>query len=425
MAPRTTRRTTRNTTQRTVRRTTRSATTRSHNRSTTTAEEASHEPPAAPEPTILIPTITNATTTPAIESLEDLPPEELEQLSPEQLDALVKHLEEKIRKREQIQRIVAYREILQSDNAATVPGPSDVALATAETSHDSSDVALIRQAKRPRIEAADSEKAPALPKMERYHGKTIPEYNAFVTRFGVHFRRNSYWYDDAIEGEKRKIDAMLEALDDKLLVLWNVREKEIQGRAHSYEEFLDWLQGLVRPTELLKQDANQKYNDAKQLPTQSVVEFAAYLAQWESQLDFEYSERQRINHLRAKVLPVIRDEAARYPDPPETYDAYVLYLQKIEEKIPGRRESTRGARSQRNPTSKNNVPSWNRTIDKKTRDGKDPVRTDAEPSRTNRQDEGPEKRCSFCNKTGHTEDRCFSKKRLEKRPRTDNQQPKN
>ncbi|KAL1990879.1 hypothetical protein VTN49DRAFT_5882 [Thermomyces lanuginosus] len=315
--------------------------------------------------------------TPAVESLENLSPEELEQLPPEQLDAL---------------RIVAYREILQSDNAATVPGPSDVAPATAETTHDSFDVALIRQVKRPRIEAADAEKAPALPKMERYHGKTIPEYNAFVTRFGVHFRRNSYWYDDAVEGEKRKIDAMLEALDDKLLVLWNVHEKEIQGRAHSYEEFLDWLQGLVRPTELLKQDANQKYNDAKQLPTQSVVEFAAYLAQWESQLDIEYSEKQRINHLRAKVLPIIRDEAARYPGPPETYDAYVLYLQEIEEKIPGRRESIRGARSQRNPTSKSNVPSWSRAIDKKTCDGKDPVRTDTESSKTNRQDEGPEKR---------------------------------
>ncbi|KAL1971883.1 hypothetical protein VTN31DRAFT_1971 [Thermomyces dupontii] len=363
-----------------------------------------------------------------IEVLAELPPEDLLKLPSERLEEIKEYWEQKYRKEQQIKTILAYREAVLSSSAGTLDPSGEAASIRGDTGI-SSDLTLIRHEKRPRPETTDSKKAPPPADVEPLKAKaTIREYTTFVRRFEIHFRKYDYWYDDHSEAERHKIDAILEKLDDKFLALWEIHEKDMQSRQYSYREFLDWLQGLIRPPELLRQDANQKYNDAKQLPNQTVAEFAAYLAQWEGQLDAEYIEKQRINHLRAKVLPAIRNELDKYPNAPETYDAYVSYLQMIEERIPSRRDALRAGRTRRDRGQKTGTAQQSRASDPRAGERREAPQGESSQRKPEKQGGDSENYCYVCKKKGHPPERCPEKSKErpeERRPRHEGQQSKN
>ena len=65
------------------------------------------------------------------------------------------------------------------------------------------------------------------------------------------------------------------------------------------------------------------------------------------------------------MLPAIRNELDKYPNSPETYDAYVSYLQRIEERIPSRLDALRAGRTPRDRGQKTGAAQQSRVSDKR------------------------------------------------------------
>ncbi|EGC44646.1 conserved hypothetical protein [Histoplasma capsulatum var. duboisii H88] len=82
--------------------------------------------------------------------------------------------------------------------------------------------------------------------------------------------------------------------------------------------------------------ANQRFQDAYQKEWQSIRESSKYLEDWGYYLP-PYNEQQRMDNLRSKVLPVIRNELLCYTQEPGDYDEPLRRWQSIEENMPERR----------------------------------------------------------------------------------------
>ena len=198
---------------------------------------------------------------------------------------------------------------------------------------------------------------------------------------------------------------------------------------------------------MLVRQMMQRYIDSRQTPDQSVRDFASRLKQIEQYLD-PYSEKQRKEHLRAKVLPEIRNEILKYPDEPESYDSYIAHLHAIEESMPIRRNALRSAQLVRNSRSESRRDRKDFRSDSRydrrdfrsnsrydRRDFRSDSRYDRRDlrgdSRYDRKDfrsdsryhvqattdessakEGQQsKKCNYCHRKGHDEKECYIKQR--------------
>ncbi|BDD56272.1 hypothetical protein MAP00_001745 [Monascus purpureus] len=168
--------------------------------------------------------------------------------------------------------------------------------------------------------------------MAIFTGKTIGEYNDFINQLEAHFNKYEHYYSV----EKRKVALAVSYLHKSVLYHW-VEYTHGWAIQRSWKEFLEFCLHWINDHRNLQKDAAQKFFDARQLEHQSVRDFAAYLAIWERQMKTQLSEELRQEYLRTRVLPRIRSEALKYPQEPETYEAYVSYLQTIEDQLPGRK----------------------------------------------------------------------------------------
>jgi hypothetical protein len=167
---------------------------------------------------------------------------------------------------------------------------------------------------------------------------------------------------------------------------------------------------------MLRREANQKYSDARQQEYQSVREFDNYLRQWETRLPYQYSEEQRKDHLRSRLNRDIRAEALKYPYEPDTYEAFVGHMQKIEDSM-FTRWHARKAGQKRGRTFFGNKPKQ-----------PDP---NVESSESVTETFHPAKRrgitCHYFHKPGHVAKECYKKIRDEnpKKQSTSAMEPKN
>jgi hypothetical protein len=236
----------------------------------------------------------------------------------------------------------------------------------------------------------------------KYQGKGMREFTTFMARMENHFRRHAAYY----RTDEHKVTEAVAQLADTPLLKWAQHEKDLT-RIATWEDFYEFhLHQINDPVNLLRQ-AYQKYENARQMSHQSVRDFVTYLSQWENQLKEPYTNYQRKEHLRAKLLPIIRDEAAKYPKEPEDYDAFAGHLQTVEDMLPVRRAELRKARENQRTKGK--------TRDTSQTDAKDSSQSnnDGSRKRSQRLPYDPDKKCNYCNKVGHSESECFTKKRQE------------
>jgi hypothetical protein len=269
--------------------------------------------------------------------------------------------------------------------------------------------------KRPRSESMQSERPPSKPATEtKYQGKTMREFSTFVARMEYHFRR----YDNYFVTDERKVAEAVGQLSDALLLKWAQHEKDLSGVQPTWREFHEFFLYLINdPVNLLRQ-ASQKYTDARQMPHQSVRDFAAYLAQWEAQLSEPYTEGQRKEHLRTRVLEEVRREALKYPKEPDTYDSFISHLNTIEDSILSRRAAIR--RGSSNQQDHSHTPrQWGANQGSRSSSAHS-----AADSRMTKP--GSSMRCHYCDKIGHKREDCRKRAYDESRKQTaTNQMSKN
>jgi hypothetical protein len=244
----------------------------------------------------------------------------------------------------------------------------------------------------------------------RYKGKNMREFTTFTTRLENHFRR----YAEYFTSDKRKVAEGVSELSDPLLLKWAQHEKDEGEAAITWQGFYEFLLRLINDPINLRREASQNYTDARQKVEQSVRDFAAYMAQWEVQLQEPYTENQRKEHLRTRVLTEIRHEALKYKEEPESYEAFVAHLQTVENSLPARMATIRDPRRDSNRRSRHDTQKSN-----------DNYRSHSRPhsDTTGRPRDNNLKYCNYCKRYGHIEPDCRIKKRDTERNRTP--KPKN
>ncbi|EER39013.1 hypothetical protein I7I53_03283 [Histoplasma capsulatum var. duboisii H88] len=104
----------------------------------------------------------------------------------------------------------------------------------------------------------------------------------------------------------------------------------------TFDDMLSHLEVQIYDLQNQRRLANQRFQDAYQKEWQSIRESSKYLEDWGYYLP-PYNEQQRMDNLRSKVLPVIRNELLCYTQEPGDYDEPLRRWQSIEENMPERR----------------------------------------------------------------------------------------
>jgi hypothetical protein len=181
-------------------------------------------------------------------------------------------------------------------------------------------------------------------------------------------------------------------LGDETLRKWMQHKKDIGEDNLTWKGFNDFLLSLINDPVNLAREAMKRYMNAKQKTHQSVRDFAAYIKDWEQYME-PYTETQRKEHLRAKVLEEVRVESLKYSKEPETYDAYVTHLQSVEDSIPTRRTAIKLGKK-------------GKAYDKPSSQSESSARERQIPSRPK-----TSVKCFYCGITGHKQDECRKKAR--------------
>ena len=295
----------------------------------------------------------------------------------------------------------------------------------------------------PKRNEPSSKPPPRVGLENKYRGRNMHEYNTFMARMQNHFDQHFQYFTS----DRLKISAAVAETHDDILLKWTQHKQETPTENRPWKEFQDFCLHLINDPKMLVRQMMQRYIDSRQTPDQSVRDFASRLKQIEQYLD-PYSEKQRKEHLRAKVLPEIRNEILKYPDEPESYDSYIAHLHAVEESMPIRRNALRSAQLTRNSRSESRRDRKDFRSDSRydrrdfrsnsrydRRDFRSDSRYDRRDfqndSRYDRKDfrsdsrhhvqattdessakEGQQsKKCNYCHRKGHDEKECYIKQR--------------
>lgn len=248
-------------------------------------------------------------------------------------------------------------------------------------------------------------------KSERYHGNSMREHIIWGLRMNNRFYRYPRWF----ASEDRKVADGVAHLDDQLVLKW----MDHVDRTHpeqTWGEFTTFLRDQLDNMENIEQDAQQRYTDARQREGQTVRDFSAYLNSWVNMFGQQISDTQRVEGLRTRILSEVRQEAKRYPEPPTDYDAYVNHLQMVENGMKHRQDAMEKYRKQKARTQRtsqghgnNGRPGNSNQSSNTSNQRKDSTTRNDQPSKRTRYDGS--KTCAYCQRRGHREDECFTKKR--------------
>jgi hypothetical protein len=173
-------------------------------------------------------------------------------------------------------------------------------------------------------------------KIKPFAGSNTQEYYTFVNRLESHFEQHPQWYAFA----PNKVTAAATYLSDDRHNQWRAHLQSFSERP-TWQDFTEFCLRLVNNPENIYREATLAYMRRIQKHNQSVRAFATELDTIHRQLQYPYEDEHRKEHLWAKVLDVIRTEAVKYPNEPDTYEAYIGHLHMVENQLPERRKLLR------------------------------------------------------------------------------------
>lgn len=180
---------------------------------------------------------------------------------------------------------------------------------------------------------------PARPPLEyRYRGKTIQEFKTYMTKMEAHFYYHSGYYIN----EARKVQEGASTLSEEMREQWDSHADTLGPDRYTWQEFYGFFLDLLLRHPKRLQEATAKFRSARQRKGQSVRDFARYLARLEAEYSGRFSEWQKIEYIRSRVLEEIGRESRTYAREPRTYEAFVSHLVMVEITIPARRAVLRG-----------------------------------------------------------------------------------
>lgn len=241
---------------------------------------------------------------------------------------------------------------------------------------------------------------------EKFKGKDIREYTLWKGKIENIFQQKpQYFVNDEI-----KISVGMSWISDDLFYNWNSHRGELKHDP-SWEEFLDFCLREIANPDTISDDAHQKYTEARQKTWQSVRDFASYLKQWEDQFTEPYTDGQRIIHLQTRILKEVRSRADLYAESPKTYNAYVVWLAKVESDMDDRKKAMESGKPSQfskssHPEKKPHMRGFKPSHPKSSSNSNDKPQSD-----DSRADKKPrkDKSCFYCKKPGHWINECRKK----------------
>ena len=86
----------------------------------------------------------------------------------------------------------------------------------------------------------------------------------------------------------------------------------------SWDEYKKVLRDLLQEPVTWQATLALKYDQAYQKPGQSIQDFVNYLDELELEAEFGYTDKQRLQHLQAKLMPSLRMTLNNYQQTPIT-----------------------------------------------------------------------------------------------------------
>ena len=249
---------------------------------------------------------------------------------------------------------------------------------------------------------------------EKFKGKDIREYTLWKGKIENIFQQKpQYFVNDGI-----KISVGKSWISDDLFYNWDSHRRELKHDP-SWEEFLDFCLREIANPDTISDDAHQKYTEARQKPWQSVRDFASYLKQWEDQFTEPYTDGQRIIHLQTRILKEVRSRADLYAESPRTYNAYVVWLAKVESDMDDRKRAMESGKPSQfsrssHPDKKPHMRGFKSSHPKGSSNNEKPQSDDSRADKKTRKD----KSCFYCKKPGHWINECCKKAADEEKTNT-------
>ncbi|OJD22788.1 hypothetical protein ACJ73_05865 [Blastomyces percursus] len=267
---------------------------------------------------------------------------------------------------------------------------------------------------------------PQVPKLDirqPYNIRDMRELKALRDQIETFFRRHADYYDT----QGKKLDDAKMWLTPSLRVKWieyaETEALRVGRDPLNMTDFFTFLEFEINDLEIQQQDAAQRYHDARQRPNQTVREFADFLHQWEHALKDPYTESQRMQHLRNKVVRTIRNGISTLPTQPTNYEDLLRKMQWVENSSEERQRALKEApktalgQGQRRGF-KDDHPRKGRHRRSQSLEGSQP-HSKERPRKNQKEQKKPQraaKRCDHCKILGHVAADCW-KKHPEKHPK--------
>ncbi|KAL2801860.1 hypothetical protein BJX63DRAFT_438405 [Aspergillus granulosus] len=273
--------------------------------------------------------------------------EELQREAEQRREALRKEREavERERRKEQLRAKIAQLEAERTGNAAQNATEFLEALAEETYKPQGQSTLPLRtnplaqqtrsQALNASIAALKEEEFPrARPKCELFKGRSAKELKDWKIAMEKYF----YVYPTHFATDDKKVRSGIQELSNSRFEDWLSMEPAI-AKPITWAKFTDALLRMVNDPKLLLEDAVVRHNDAKQYEKQDVRQFAHHLKTLADIFKPDAPDRDRKFDLMAKILPTVRQEAAKYPAPTDMdYEKYVTHLQMVEQNMPERQK---------------------------------------------------------------------------------------
>jgi hypothetical protein len=161
-----------------------------------------------------------------------------------------------------------------------------------------------------------------------YWGKSIREHRNFVHQCTITFRRTPLEHPHDAD----KVLYAMQYLEGEPRDMWARQETTLGEDQSTWEEFVEFLRDIIQDPVNRGISTMQRFQDAAQLPNQSVHAFATYLETLEADLP-PYSDEHRRQHIFTKLKPEIRSAITNYQDIPETCAGLISLAARLEENL--------------------------------------------------------------------------------------------